>query len=86
MPKKTNSINFEKTLAELEQLVETMEKGDLSLEESLKYFERGILLTKTCQQALSDAEQKVRVLLEKTVNLRLNPSTQTIITNKCPIF
>ncbi len=65
MPKKTNSINFEKTLAELEQLVEKMEKGDLSLEESLKYFERGILLTKTCQQALSEAEQKVKILLEK---------------------
>jgi len=65
VPKKTNPINFEKTLAELEQLVEKMEKGDLSLEESLKYFERGILLTKTCQQALSEAEQKVRILLEK---------------------
>lgn len=65
MPKKTNSINFEKTLAELEQLVEKMEKGDLSLEESLKYFERGILLTKACQQALSEAEQKVSILLGK---------------------
>ncbi len=65
MPKKSTAINFEKTLAELEQLVETMEKGDLSLEESLKYFERGILLTKTCQQALSEAEQKVSILLGK---------------------
>ena len=42
-----------------------MEGGDLSLEESLKYFERGILLTKNCQQALNKAEQKVRILLEK---------------------
>ena len=42
-----------------------MERGDLSLEESLKYFERGILLTKNCQQALNKAEQKVRILLEK---------------------
>ena len=63
MPKKT--INFEKTLAELEQLVETMEEGELSLEESLKYFERGIGLTKTCQRALTEAEQKIRILLEK---------------------
>ncbi len=63
--KKTNSINFEKTLAELEQLVETMEKGDLSLEESLKHFERGVELTKSCQQALSEAEQKVSILLNK---------------------
>lgn len=65
MPKKANSINFEKTLAELEDLVKKMEKGDLSLEESLKYFERGVLLTKACQQALSEAEQKVSILLEK---------------------
>ena len=65
MPKKTNAINFEKTFAELEELVEKMEDGDLSLEESLKYFERGMLLTKNCQQALNKAEQKVRILLEK---------------------
>ncbi len=65
MPKKTNVINFEKTFTELEKLVKKMEGGDLSLEESLKYFERGILLTKNCQQALNKAEQKVRILLEK---------------------
>lgn len=65
MPKKTNVINFEKTFTELEELVKKMEEGDLSLEESLKYFERGILLTKDCQQALNKAEQKVRILLEK---------------------
>lgn len=73
MPKKTSPINFEKTLAELEQLVEKMEEGDLTLEESLKYFERGIVLTKTCQQALSDAEQKVRILLEKDGKSELEP-------------
>lgn len=73
MPKKSNSINFEKTLAELEQLVEKMEQGDLSLEESLKYFERGIVLTKTCQQALTEAEQKVRILLEKDGKSELEP-------------
>ncbi len=73
MPKKTNSINFEKTLAELEQLVEKMEEGDLSLEESLKCFERGILLTKSCQQALSEAEQKVSILLEKDGKSELEP-------------
>ena len=65
MPKKTNTINFEKTFTELEDLVKKMERGDLSLEESLKYFERGMLLTKNCQQALNKAEQKVRILLEK---------------------
>jgi len=66
VPKKTNVINFEKTFTELEDLVKKMEGGDLSLEESLKYFERGILLTKNCQQALNKAEQKVRILLEKS--------------------
>jgi len=76
VPKKTNSINFEKTLAELEQLVEKMEEGDLSLEESLKYFERGILLTKTCQQALSEAEQKVSILLEKDSKAELETFNQ----------
>jgi exodeoxyribonuclease VII small subunit len=65
VPKKTNVINFEKTFTELEELVKKMEGGDLSLEESLKYFERGMLLTKNCQQALNKAEQKVRILLEK---------------------
>ena len=70
MPAK-KTVNFEKTLAELEQLVQKMEQGDLSLEESLKYFERGIALTKTCQQALNDAEQKVKILLEKQGNTEL---------------
>jgi len=57
-------INFEKALAELEQLVETMEKGDLTLEESLQQFERGVSLTRSCQQALAAAEQKVRILTQ----------------------
>ncbi len=65
MPKKRNDIDFEKALEELEALVVKMEQGNLSLEESLRYFERGIALTKTCQKALSEAEQKVRILLEK---------------------
>ena len=73
MSKKTSPINFEKTLAELEQLVEKMEEGDLSLEESLKCFERGIVLTKSCQQALTEAEQKVRILLEKDGKSELEP-------------
>jgi exodeoxyribonuclease VII small subunit len=64
--KKTRkSINFEAAIAELESLVEEMEQGDISLEESLKKFERGIELTRTCQQALQEAEQKVQMLIEK---------------------
>jgi len=54
--------SFEAALAELESLVESMERGELSLEETLQNFERGVKLTKTCQQALEQAEQKVRIL------------------------
>lgn len=67
MPKKpTAEPDFEKSLAELESLVEKMEKGDLSLEESLLAFERGVQLTRSCQQALASAEQKVQQLLEQS--------------------
>jgi exodeoxyribonuclease VII small subunit len=57
--------DFEAALAELEALVEKMEQGDLSLDESLKQFERGVQLTRSCQKALQEAEQKVQLLLEK---------------------
>lgn len=56
---------FEESLARLESLVEKMESGDLSLEDSLKTFEEGIKLTRECQQALKDAEQKVKTLALK---------------------
>jgi len=66
VPRKANKpIDFEKALKELESLVETMEKGELSLEDSLKSFERGVELTRQCQQALSAAEQKVKILLAR---------------------
>ena len=58
-------IDFEKSLEELENLVERMEKGELTLEESLQHFERGIALTRTCQAALRLAEQRVEKLVEK---------------------
>lgn len=58
--------DFESALAELEALVERMEQGDVTLEESLQLFERGVNLTRTCQLALKAAEQKVQILLEKT--------------------
>ena len=63
--KSRKSINFETAIEELESLVEEMEQGDISLEDSLKKFERGIELTRTCQKALQDAEQKVQILIEK---------------------
>lgn len=55
--------DFEASLEQLEALVHAMEDGDLSLEQSLEAFEKGIRLTRTCQQALQQAEQKVHYLL-----------------------
>ena len=57
--------HFEKSLEELETLVTALESGQLSLEDSLKKFEQGIGLTRQCQKALQDAEQRVAILLEK---------------------
>lgn len=65
MAKKQQPLAFEKSLKELENLVEKMEQGDLSLEASLQHFERGVQLTRACQQTLKEAEQKVEILLKK---------------------
>ena len=75
MPRKKSVTLFEDSLAELEQLVEKMEQGDITLEESLKSFERGVTLTRTCQKALQEAEQKVQLLLEKNGQQTLEPFT-----------
>jgi exodeoxyribonuclease VII small subunit len=61
----TPPVSFEAALGELESLVEKMERGDLSLEDSLAAFERGIQLTRTCQEGLNQAEQKVEQLLSQ---------------------
>jgi exodeoxyribonuclease VII small subunit len=60
--KKTKAPDFEAAMAELEAIVERLEHGDLPLEESLKQFERGVELTRSCQAALKQAEQKVKLL------------------------
>jgi len=75
MSRKKSTSLFEDSMDELEKLVEQMEQGDISLEESLKAFERGIKLTRTCQQALQEAEQKVQILLEKNGQQTLEPFT-----------
>ena len=59
----SKSINLEKSLADLETLVEELESGDLPLDKAMKKFEQGIKLTRNCQSALKDAEQKVEILL-----------------------
>ncbi|PFG09792.1 exodeoxyribonuclease VII small subunit [Marinobacter sp. LV10MA510-1] len=55
---------FEKSLEELEQLVRDLEHGELTLEQSLSTFERGVGLTRDCQQALKSAEQRVEMLVQ----------------------
>jgi exodeoxyribonuclease VII small subunit len=60
----TKKINLEKSLADLEELVEELESGDLPLETAMKKFEEGIKLTRGCQTALKEAEQKVQILLK----------------------
>lgn len=62
---KSKPVDFEKTLAELERIIARLEEGDLSLEESVKQFEQGMVLLKECQKTLNQAEQKVRILIEK---------------------
>lgn len=57
--------DFEKSLNDLEELVRKLEQGELPLEESLAAFERGVKLTRSCQQALRAAEQRVQQVVEQ---------------------
>ena len=60
------NFRFDQAITELESLVEKLESGELSLEDSLKQFEKGIKLTRECQQALESAEQKVTTLVQES--------------------
>ncbi|HEX4300764.1 MAG TPA: exodeoxyribonuclease VII small subunit [Gammaproteobacteria bacterium] len=71
--KPESAPDFEKALAELEEIVATLEKGDLSLDAALKHFERGISLTRQCQVSLKEAELKVEQLVEKGGKQVLEP-------------
>ena len=65
MTKKQSKLpDLEKSLAEITQLIEKMEQGELTLDQSLSDFERGINLVKHCQKILVDAEQKVQILIQ----------------------
>ena len=75
MTKNKIGMLFEDSLAEIEQLVSQLEQGDISLEDSLKSFERGVNLTRVCQKALQDAEQKVQILIEKNGTQNLESFT-----------
>jgi len=61
-------MDFEKKLTRLEGIVQKMEKGDLSLQDSLKLFEEGVKLSKDCQIELADAELKVKKLIGVDAN------------------
>ena len=65
--------SFEEALAELEALVDQLERGDLSLQDSLRSFERGVALTAICQRALSEAEQRVEILTGKDADAKREP-------------
>ncbi|MCY1291760.1 Exodeoxyribonuclease 7 small subunit [compost metagenome] len=73
MARKKNAPDFEQSLTELQTLVERLESGELSLEDSLAAFEQGIRLTRECQDALAQAEQKVQILLERDGELQEAP-------------
>src|SRR5438105_6629869 len=61
----SDTPDFERSLSELESLVERLERGDLPLEDALKTFERGVELTRHCQSSLKAAQQKVEILLKR---------------------
>lgn len=73
MARKKTAVDFEQSLGALQALVERLESGDLSLEDSLSAFEQGVTLTRECQQALTQAEQKVSQLLEQDGQLVTAP-------------
>jgi exodeoxyribonuclease VII small subunit len=60
----TDKFNFNKGLSQLEEIINKMESGELSLEDSLKYFEEGVKIHRQCHTALTDAEQRISVLSE----------------------
>ena len=68
MSPKKKEPDLETALAELEGIVEAMEAGEMTLDETMQRFERGIELTRVCQTALKDAEQKVDILMKKAAD------------------
>jgi exodeoxyribonuclease VII small subunit len=71
--RKKATLDFEQSLTDLQSLVERLENGELSLEDSLTAFEQGVRLTRDCQAALSQAEQKVQILMERDGELEEVP-------------
>lgn len=63
--KKLENLSFEEALIELESIVQKLEQGELSLEESMNIFERGLSLSQVSQTKLQDAEQRIKILMER---------------------
>lgn len=63
--KKIENLSFEESLNELEEIVQGLEQGELSLEDSMSLFERGLHLSQASQNKLQDAEQKIQILINK---------------------
>lgn len=70
-----DEIPFEEALKRLEEIVDSLEKGQLSLDESLKKFEEGIRLSRLCNKKLVETQQKVEMLMEKNGKLLTEPMT-----------
>lgn len=64
----SNTTTFEKSVEQLDAIVERMESGELSLDESLKLFEKGVKLTRECQNTLAEAEAKIEKLMKEVSN------------------
>ena len=80
MAEKKTAVNFEKAIKDLEKIVEDLESGELSLEQSLKTFEKGIKLTRQCQGELEKAELKVKKLVEENGELKTQPLANGLFT------
>ena len=73
MAAENKPVDFEKALAELETLVERLERGDVPLDEALRAFERGVALTRHCQACLRTAQQRVEILLKRSGQPEVQP-------------
>ena len=69
--KKIENLSFEESLSELETIVQNLEQGELSLEDSMTLFERGLNLSQASQEKLKNAEQKIQILLTKNGKTQL---------------
>lgn len=84
MAKKTpapTTLDFEAALLELQTIVEKMESGEQTLEEALASFQRGVELTRACQQGLKNAEQRVEKLVRENGELKVQPLADESDTN-----